>query len=227
MRDSEDTRQNLLLAAGQLFAEHGVDGTSIRAIADRANANIAAVNYHFGSKENLYREALLYVGRMDKEALNTEAFAARARTLTSPQEFADLIAEMVALRFHVYLRQDGESWHSQLFLRGFLRATPEMTPVVEELLAPEQRRLIEILQRANPKLTTAAAERHALSLLAEVSFYCFARYPLLAYLAVDDFPQTFIDETAHHVACLMCGALGLPQPAQSACTSGPLRKGKT
>ncbi len=51
----EQTRRLLIDAATSLFAEHGFRGTSIRDIARTAGANVAAVNYHFGSKENLYR----------------------------------------------------------------------------------------------------------------------------------------------------------------------------
>lgn len=50
---TSDTRQRLLDAAERLFAEHGFDGTSLRAITTEAEANLAAVNYHFESKEGL------------------------------------------------------------------------------------------------------------------------------------------------------------------------------
>ena len=49
----EATRTRLLDAAEFLFSEHGVNGASLRAIVARAEANIAAVNYHFGSKKGL------------------------------------------------------------------------------------------------------------------------------------------------------------------------------
>ncbi len=52
----EQTMQNLLAAARKLFAERGFRRTSVRDIANEAGSNVAAVNYHFGSKENLYRE---------------------------------------------------------------------------------------------------------------------------------------------------------------------------
>lgn len=48
-----DTRTQLLDAAEHLFAEHGYRGTSVRAITQRAGANLAAVGYHFGSKAEL------------------------------------------------------------------------------------------------------------------------------------------------------------------------------
>ncbi len=52
---SADTKEQLLNVAEQLIAERGYAGTTVRAIANRANANLAAVNYHFGSKEDLFR----------------------------------------------------------------------------------------------------------------------------------------------------------------------------
>lgn len=52
-----NTRDRLLQAAIQAFAEAGYEKTTIAGISGRAGANIAAVNYHFRSKENLYVEA--------------------------------------------------------------------------------------------------------------------------------------------------------------------------
>ena len=50
-----DTRRRLLEAACDVFAEHGFRAATVRDICQRAGANIAAVNYHFGDKQNLYR----------------------------------------------------------------------------------------------------------------------------------------------------------------------------
>jgi len=54
-----DTRQRLLDEASKAFAERGFRNTTVAEICRRAGANIAGVNYHFGSKEVLYREAWL------------------------------------------------------------------------------------------------------------------------------------------------------------------------
>lgn len=56
MNDSTSTA--LLEAARDLFADRGYDGASIRAITDRAGANLGAINYHFGSKETLYNRVI-------------------------------------------------------------------------------------------------------------------------------------------------------------------------
>jgi len=54
--DHARTRERILDAAVHRFAEHGFDATSIRDITADARCNVAAVNYHFGTKENLYVE---------------------------------------------------------------------------------------------------------------------------------------------------------------------------
>lgn len=49
-----NTKENILDVAERLFAENGFAGTSIRAIVEEANVNIAAINYHFKTKEGLF-----------------------------------------------------------------------------------------------------------------------------------------------------------------------------
>lgn len=58
LTNTADTKTNLLDAAEHLFAHEGVDRASLRAITQAAGANLAAVHYHFGSKEALVREVL-------------------------------------------------------------------------------------------------------------------------------------------------------------------------
>ena len=53
-----DTSAALLRAATDLFADHGFDGASVRAITARAGVNLGAVTYHFGSKSELYHQVL-------------------------------------------------------------------------------------------------------------------------------------------------------------------------
>ncbi len=69
------TKDRILGAAEELFAQFGFAGTSLRQVTSRAEVNIAAVNYHFGSKENLVNE--VFRRRMDEmSALRLAALAA-------------------------------------------------------------------------------------------------------------------------------------------------------
>ena len=52
-RQGRDTRRQLVRVAERLFAEHGVDGVSIRAVNAAADLGAASIHYHFGSKDKL------------------------------------------------------------------------------------------------------------------------------------------------------------------------------
>jgi len=56
-KDSADTRHRLLEAAAECFAKAGFKDTTIAEICEKAGTNVASVNYHFGDKESLYKEA--------------------------------------------------------------------------------------------------------------------------------------------------------------------------
>jgi len=58
MDDRPDTRDRILKAAEDLFADKGFKETTVRDIAGKATVNVALINYHFGSKEDLYKEIL-------------------------------------------------------------------------------------------------------------------------------------------------------------------------
>ena len=65
-----DTRERLLDAAEHLFAANGIAETSLRTITSKAGANLASVNYHFGSKEALFREVIARrLGPINEERL--------------------------------------------------------------------------------------------------------------------------------------------------------------
>ena len=52
---AEDTRERLIRAAAQLFAEKGYEGASVKELAQEAGVNVSLVSYHFGGKDGLYR----------------------------------------------------------------------------------------------------------------------------------------------------------------------------
>ncbi len=57
---NSSTRERILEAAGEVFAEVGFRCATVRRICERAGVNVAAINYHFRSKEELYYEVLKY-----------------------------------------------------------------------------------------------------------------------------------------------------------------------
>lgn len=151
MDDPADTRQALIAAATELFAEHGFDGTSLRAITQAAGANIAAVNYHFGSKEGLIdavlsgliepitRERMARLDALDPASASVEDLL---RALIEPM-FGALqdpqrakVALALAARIHLDPQRLAELMRSKFgttmerFGAALATALPELDPAV-------------------------------------------------------------------------------------------------
>jgi AcrR family transcriptional regulator len=97
--DAQKTRHRLLEAAGEVFAEKGFWSATHEEICSKANANTAAINYHFGSKENLYVEAWEYAFEKSLEKYPPDKGTSpddppekrlRARVLSVLKRIADL-----------------------------------------------------------------------------------------------------------------------------------------
>ena len=71
----QSTKERILSAAEVLFARHGFDGASLRQLTAAAGVNLAAVNYHFGSKDRLVEE--VFRRRLDE--LNSRRLKALSR----------------------------------------------------------------------------------------------------------------------------------------------------
>ncbi|MFB3894803.1 MAG: TetR/AcrR family transcriptional regulator [bacterium] len=70
-----DTKQHIINVASKLFAQYGYDAVSVRDIIRKANVNLGAITYHFGGKEELYRELILDI------AIKLRAEVAKLETL--------------------------------------------------------------------------------------------------------------------------------------------------
>lgn len=148
------THDRILDAAERLFAEHGVAGTSVRTITDHAQVNVAAVNYHFGTKENLVR-AVIARRLSGLEAARTAALdeiESRAAREGRAPTARELVESLIAPVFAQAL-SDEAGWPH--FIRFVSRLAWE--PGVEELAPPESSvRLFErfdaALRRAVPAL---------------------------------------------------------------------------
>ncbi|KAK63290.1 transcriptional regulator, TetR family [Bordetella bronchiseptica 980-2] len=89
---STSTREIILETAEQLFAQQGHDGTSMRQITSAAGVNLAAVNYHFGSKEALVQAVLkrrLEEVNRERLRLLDELEAAAGGTPLKPSQIVD------------------------------------------------------------------------------------------------------------------------------------------
>lgn len=86
-----ETKQKLLDIAEALFAEKGISATSVRNIVNAADANLAAIHYHFGSKEGLVRD--VFARRI--EPVNTERLRVLKEIMTEKSNGAPALEKII------------------------------------------------------------------------------------------------------------------------------------
>lgn len=136
------TKERILSAAESLFAEHGFAGASLRQVTSRADVNLAAVNYHFGSKDNLVTEVLRR--RMDEMS---RARLARLQALQKQQGALQLEAVLRAFiepALALSLDRDG----GNVFVRVLARAYAERNERLRRFLSDNYGHVLREFARA-------------------------------------------------------------------------------
>lgn len=146
-----DTRRRLLEATEWLFIESGYEAMSLRHITARAGANLAAVNYHFGSKEALMQELLSQrLDRLNRERLQLLSACERQRP-----EGLDATA-VLAMLFVPAFRLSHGSTSGPAFMRLLGRVYSDPSPFICSYLQQHYRsisgRFFEAFARALPTL---------------------------------------------------------------------------
>lgn len=127
MSNHFNTKERILHAAEDLFAQHGFAGTSLRQVTSRADVNIAAVNYHFGSKENLVHEVFKH--RMDD--MSEKRLSALATTLAKdPNDLEGILLAFIQPALALTLDRHGAS-----FVRVLARAYAEKNDGLRNFLS--------------------------------------------------------------------------------------------
>jgi len=194
-----DTKQALILAAGELFAERGFEGTSIRAIAEKAGANVAAISYHFGGKGDLYTRTLLDVVHSDTGRPVRE-FLERAEPQLGLEALRGGVLA-IARRFFARLASaERPPWRVRLLLRAMFESEQgRLEEVIEESFRPDIADLMALARRVVPELSDRDAMLWAFGFMGQVAFYIFVREPVLRVLGKERYDQEFLDEAAEYV----------------------------
>jgi AcrR family transcriptional regulator len=147
----QDTRERLLDAAEALFLEHGYDGTSSRMITAAADANLAAVNYHFGGKEGLFQAMLarrldgLHAERLAQ--LDRDEREADGEALSCERILAALFMPALALARDP--RRGGGDF-LRLLGRAYVDPSPALRAFLSDRYAPTIARFKDAFARALP-----------------------------------------------------------------------------
>lgn len=166
-RDAIATRQALLSASAEVFAEHGYRGARVRDICNRAGVNIGAINRHFGTKEALYLAVVLRAG----EGLIAKEKVPTRDDFDSPEDA--LKAWMKYLLRLLLLHQREDPLAGLILQREFHDPTPAFARFVEMAVLPTHRELLAITQALlNEPSNTPRVRRAAVFVHSTCLFQC-------------------------------------------------------
>jgi AcrR family transcriptional regulator len=195
---SLETRQRLLDAAGEVFAERGFAQATVREICGKAGANIAAVNYHFGNKQKLYEAVFQHLQKQMGEDVRHAA--------TSDGSPEDRLREYIR-RFLRGLLGQGESCHGRLMAREMNEPTGALDQLVEGEIRPRMVALQSIVRDLAGDLPPRAHAKIASSIVAQMLHYHFARPVLKRLSPIYPDLEEHIEELVDHITRFSLGGI--------------------
>jgi AcrR family transcriptional regulator len=202
------TPARLLDAAIELFARHGFHGTSIRDIAQRAGANVAAGHYHYGSKEGLYLAVLRAQFTAVRSELERRGVSRPAPALrrASRRELVTLLEARITTMLELLLGPP-PALHGQLMLREMCDPTDAMPIIVTEFIEPQTREMEQLVSRLTPGLGRETVSQIVFSIIGQVLFYRFTMPMTLLLRRQAKYPRGFARKTARHIAAFSLHAI--------------------
>jgi len=204
----QDTKTRLVRAASALFAERGFNGTTVRDIAQRAAANVAAGNYHYGSKKALYLEVLR--AQFAQVRAQLEALGASPQ----PKELARLDRPALIRVLHARVRVMLEmligppvGLHGTLMQREMADPSEALPVIVDEFIAPMVGEMQAIVARLVPGLDRATVERCVYSIVGQGLFYRSTMPALLLMMGATEYPRGFAMALTDHIVEFSLGGM--------------------
>src|SRR5437667_167951 len=153
MKELKDTRSRILDVAEELFSERGFDRVSIRHITKKAHVNLAAINYHFGSKEDLiaaiFEREFVPVNKARLTALD-----AVQRSGKKNPKVEDILEAFIRPTVQCSIgNPEGGKAFSKLFGRCLSEPSPEIEALLKRQFEPLVERLDTALMKALPRLS--------------------------------------------------------------------------
>jgi TetR/AcrR family transcriptional regulator, regulator of cefoperazone and chloramphenicol sensitivity len=202
----DDARARLIDAAIELFAKKGYEGTSVRDLATAAGVNVAAVSYYFGSKDELYHEALracLAGCKTMRDLMEVHLKAARRTKTRKAAE--DALRGCVEDFLHVLMSP--EARHSHLVMREQSEGKRRFEPVIREFFQPVGIILREVILMLAPGLSDMKVFMVISGIIGQCLHIYKARVSYRVLAGVDSHSPEYIETVSKHIAHLT--ALGL------------------
>jgi len=195
MNSDAGTEKRLLDAAGEIFAEYGYRGATIRQICEKAGANIAAVNYHFGDKDGLYMAVLRFVHQADVKKYPSNLGLRSGATAEHR-----LRAYVQSLLCRIF-EEGRPGWHMKLMAREMMEPTRAFDTLVEEAARPLHQELSSIIRELlGSKASDTTVRLCTLSILSQGIYYHRARPVISRLYPWQRYGPKEIEALAEHIS---------------------------
>lgn len=205
----KDTKSALLDAAEELFLEKGFEKVSIREITEAANANVAAINYHFSGKVNLYREVLR---RCFAEIARKKV--ALINDLGEDAGLYDIIEVYVRSHFEDILANPRSERLLQIVYHEISSNAVASDLVVSELIMPIHQSLHQAIAASQQDLPEQFISRCISSIAGQVLHFIRFRDVIKGYSNVQSDAE-FTDEMTQHITRFSLQGIGSKDHAPS------------
>jgi AcrR family transcriptional regulator len=193
---TDPTRERLLDVAEKLFAQNGFDAVSVRQITAMAGSHLSAVNYHFGSKKNLYLSVF------------QERWIPRAKRVVSKISKVDpgdgkSVKEMVHNLAEAFLQGFGDAdirhMHHQLIHREISRPTEALEMIADQVTKPFFLHMKKMLRSRMPISQNGEDMFLCIfSVFAQIILFNFGRQ-MVSLLTGREYDQAFQDQVVEHI----------------------------
>jgi AcrR family transcriptional regulator len=190
----ENTRDKILNAAGEVFAEQGFEGATIRAITDRAGVNVAAVNYHFRDKAELYTRVVV-------DACSARA-AWREVIAEAPDSPEERLRSLIYHFLQYLLDPDRAAWKRRLMAREMANPTSALDELVEKNIRPLRNEFLlpTLRELTGGKLSSRQLSLISISVMGQCHYFLQGQ-PIIERLNPDfKIGRPEIAEIAEHIA---------------------------
>jgi len=202
-----DARERLLDEAERLFAEKGFHAVSVREITKAAGCNLAAVNYHFGNKENLYLE--VFRSRWLPRAKRIQERVRRSLADEKVLSPAGVVRALARGFLEGPLSDEERQRHTQLMTREITEPTGAFEFVAEQVMRPYLKEVAALLKGMLPtQVTDETVLLHILSIFALVLHFNFGRTAVTRITGRNYDPE-FRNQLVEHIVSFAMRGLGV------------------
>ena len=193
----DNTRERILDQAERLFATKGFEAVSVREITGAAESNLAAINYHFGNKMNLYLEVFRerWLERTRRVRKN---FFKQIENKPTPG-IEEVIDALVRAFLDGPLNDEERNQHVQLMQRELSHPGDALKMVVEEVMRPYQQQVSDLIRPHLP--ADIDEERLRLSIVSIIGmtlYFTFAR-PAVSMMMGREYNPAFKSMLIEHI----------------------------